>query len=113
MTTGKHRMKESPAVPSDDQFYWNHVVGVNVRRVRRRRGLSQAQLAARMTAAGDPISAVAISNLEMHTLNPGHGGRVTPRTTVRVDRLMTLARVLGTTYLNLLREDTLPRGDQG
>jgi transcriptional regulator with XRE-family HTH domain len=103
----RRRMKEPPAVASGDPFYWNHVVGVNVRRVRTARGLSQAQLAERMARAGDPLSAVAISNLEMHTMNPDGADRVSPRTAVRVDRLMTLARVLGTTYLDLLREDTL------
>lgn len=101
-------MKNPPHVPASDQFYWTYVVGVNVRRVRVSRGLSQAQVAARMTVLGDEISSVSISNLEMHVMNGCRARRVTPRTAVRVDRLMLLAEVLQTTYLDLLREDTLP-----
>lgn len=101
-------MKNPPRVPAGDQFYWTYVVGVNVRRVRVSRGLSQAQVAARMTVLGDEISSVSISNLEMHVMNGRRARRVTLHTAVRVDRLMLLAEVLQTTYLDLLREDTMP-----
>lgn len=104
----RRRMKGPPTVQPGDPFYWNYVVGVNIRRVRVARGLTQAQLAKLMTSVGDVLSAVAISNLEMHTMNPDNVNRVTPRTSMPVDRLMALAQALGTTYLDLLREDTLP-----
>ena len=90
--------------------YWAYVVGANMRRVRLDRGLTMDELAPMLTAAGFDISASGLSLLERNkptAFRPRIASHLPGYVKVTIDRVMIIAQVLGVSYLELLREDTL------
>lgn len=85
-------------VPGSDS-YQSAVVGLNVRRVRRERGWSQAELAETLTARGWKCHARMMSAME---INGHYGGKKHIHVPVTVDRLVLLADVLQVHWLWLM-----------
>lgn len=84
--------------PGSDSYH-AAIVGLNVRRVRRERGWSQTELAAKLTARGWRCAPRMISAMET---NGHYGGKRRTRVPVTVDRLILLATVLQVHWLWLM-----------
>lgn len=87
-----------------DPRHYAGVVGANVRRMRLMRGMTLQELSESLTEIGHPLDESSLSLLERGVgavVTPrSHGGRVS----VSVDRLVALADILGTTYVDLMTE---------